>query len=149
MDSTNATPDRRVCADNSRECLERTAMLYLDGLLAADDSRVPFAPGVRRTHTLAIPRSSREDREVHTEAQIRASMREEKLLFRHGLRVFVDTAQRQVIAFWRTGTELAGARWVSCVNRIHVTDGCIDEIEVISIPRDSPPEFPSAPWPEA
>ena len=146
---SNQTEDKRICKDNGRSCLEKTAMLYLDALLVADDSKVPLAAHVRRTHTLAIPRSSREDRVVHDEAEIRASIRQEKLLFRHGLRVFVDEQQRQVIAFWRTGTAYPAAQWVTCINRIHVTDGLIDEIEVTSIPRDSAPENPTAPWPEA
>jgi hypothetical protein len=146
---SNKAEDKRICTDNESGCLERTAMLYLDALLAADDTKVPLAPNVRRTHTLAIPRSSKEDRVVHNEAEIRASIRQEKLLFRHGLRVFVDESQRQVIAFWRTGTTFPGAQWVTCINRIHVTHGFIDEIEVTSIPRDSAPENPRASWPEA
>jgi len=148
-DVSNQTEDKRVCGGNDRSCLEKTAMLYLDALLAADDSKVPLAAHVRRTHTLAIPRSGKEDRVVHNEAEIRATIRQEKLLFRHGLRVFVDEPQRQVIAFWRTGTSYPSAQWVTCINRIHVTDGFIDEIEVTSIPRESAPENPAAPWPEA
>jgi hypothetical protein len=111
-------------------------MLYLDALLAADDSKVPLAHDVRRTHTLANGRAVEEDRMVSGEAEIRDSIRKEELLFRRDLRLFVDESLGQVIALMQVSTPFPGARLCTVMDRLLIVDGWIKEIEIISVPKE-------------
>lgn len=124
-----------ACTDNGRECLVRTAMLYLDGILAADDAAVPLSPAVRRTHVLAIDRPAGDDLIVAGEAEIRRNIREEQLLFRRDLQLYVDETEHTVVALWRTGTPFPGAVTVTVMNRFRIENGLITELEIISVPR--------------
>lgn len=115
-------------------------MLYLDSLLLGDDSKVPLAHDVWRTHTLANGRPAAEDRVVSGEAEIRESIRQEKLLFRRHLRLFVDEALGQVIALFQIGTDFPGARLCTVMDRLRIVDGFIKEIEIISVPKEGAPD---------
>lgn len=130
--------DRRICTDNSRACLESTARLYLDALMSADDSQVPLAADVRRTHTLGNGAPVNQGRTISGEAAMRESIRQEKLASRGPVRLVTDEARQQVVALWDVVTATSpDQHHVAVMDRMQIDHGLIREVEVISAVRSS------------
>ncbi|WP_010127156.1 hypothetical protein [Sphingomonas sp. KC8] len=136
--------DRRICTDNSRACLENTARLYLDALMSADDSKVPLAADVRRTHTLGNGAPVNQGRAIAGEAAMRDSIRQEKLASRGAVRLFTDEARHQVIALWESAAAAPTERAITVMDRIQIEQGLIREVEVISAVREGAPNAVTA-----
>ncbi|SNT17812.1 hypothetical protein SAMN06295912_1535 [Sphingomonas laterariae] len=150
--TASAGDDHRICADDGRACLESTARLYLDALMSADDSKVPLAADVRRTHALGNGAPVNQGRTIVGEAAMRASIRAEKLTSRGPVRLFTDEERREVIALWESATATPAQRTITVMDRIRIDNGLIREVEVISAVREgatdamaAPPTDPAAP----
>lgn len=128
--------DRRMCTDNSRSCLERTARLYLDASMSADDRKVPLATDVLRTHRLGNGAPVNQARTIVGEAAMRESIRQEKLASRGAVRLFTDESQHQVIALWTSAAATPGQRDITMMERLRIEQGVIREVEVMSAVRD-------------
>ncbi len=125
-----------VCTENTRACMIATAQTYFDGLAAHDGSRIPFAPGARRTE---IGRSTGDDDE-----SMRLAIDLQPDLTVSGTRWFVDESTHNVIGF--TLLRLAGGNadpdrpshatsdqsaTTHLAERFKVVDGLIREVEAI------------------
>jgi hypothetical protein len=125
--------------------LERIAMLYIDALLTADDSKVPFAPDVKRAHLMVLPGAPYVWQMAEGADIIRADIRRERLTVRKDLRVTVDAERSTVVVLWESGMDYEGARAITIMDRFVITDGMIAELEIISIPQGQ--AFDRVPYP--
>ncbi|MDB5396918.1 MAG: hypothetical protein JWM91_4424 [Rhodospirillales bacterium] len=128
--------------------LERIAMLYIDALLTADDSKVPLAPDMKRAHLMVLPGAPYVWQMTEGADTVRADIRREKLTARKDLRVTVDPERSTVVVLWESGMEFDDARAITIMDRFVIRDGLIAELEIISIPQGQPFErVPYAGWP--
>jgi hypothetical protein len=125
--------------------LERIAMLYIDALLTADDSKAPFAPDVKRAHLMVLPGAPYVWQMAEGADIIRADIRRERLTVRKDLRVTVDAERSTVIVLWESGMDYEGARAITIMDRFVIRDGMIAELEIISIPQGQ--AFERVPYP--
>jgi hypothetical protein len=125
--------------------LERIAMTYIDALMSADDSKVPFAQDVKRAHLMVLPGAPYVWQMTEGADTIRADIRREKLTVRKDLRVTVDTERSTVIVLWESGMDYDGARAITIMDRFVIRDGMIAELEIISIPQKQ--AFDRVPYP--
>jgi len=129
--------------------LERIALLYIDALLTADDSKVPFAPDVKRAHLMVLPGTPYAWQMAEGAETIRADIRRERLKACRDLRVTVDPERSTVVALWESAMDYEGARAIAIMDRFVIRDGMIVELEIISIPQNQPFErVPYPGWPE-
>jgi hypothetical protein len=129
--------------------LEYIALTYIDALLTADDSKVPFAPDVKRAHLMVLPGAPYVWQMTEGADTIRADIRRERLTACCGLRVTVDAEQSTVVALWESAMDYDGARAITIMDRFVIRDGMIAELEIISIPQGQPFErVPYPGWPE-
>jgi hypothetical protein len=129
--------------------LECIALTYIDALLTADDSKVPFAPNVKRAHLMVVPGAPYVWQMTEGADTIRADIRRERLTACCGLRVTVDAEQSTVVALWESAMDYDGARAITIMDRFVIKDGMIAELEIISIPQGQPFErVPNRGWPE-
>jgi hypothetical protein len=129
--------------------LECIALTYIDALLTADDSKVPFAPDVKRAHLMVLPGAPYVWQMTEGADTIRADIRRERLTACCGLRVTVDAEQSTVVALWESAMDYDGARAITIMDRFVIRDGMIVELEIISIPQGQPFErVPYLGWPE-
>ncbi len=129
--------------------LERIAMLYIDALMTADDSKVPFSPDVKRAHLMILSAGPHVWQMAEGADTIRADIRRERLTVQENLRVTVDTERSTVIVLWESGMDYDGARAVTIMDRFVIRDGMIAELEIISIPQGQPFErVPYQGWPK-
>ena len=129
--------------------LERIALLYIDALLTADDSKVPFAPDVKRAHLMVLPGAPYAWQLAEGAETIRADIRRERLTTCRDLRVTVDPERSTVVALWESAMDYEGARAIAIMDRFVIRDGMIVELEIISIPQNQPFErVPYPGWPE-
>jgi hypothetical protein len=127
------------------KALERIALLYIDALLTADDSKVPFAPDVKRAHLMVLPGAPYAWQMVVGAETIRADIRRERLTACRDLRVTVDVERSTVVVVWESAMEYEGARAITIMDRFTIRDGLIAELEIISIPQNQP--FARVPYP--
>jgi hypothetical protein len=119
----DVAPAGSDACDKNRACLIAAANTYLDGLVAADGSKVKFTPNIRRTQQGKLNQEG--------EAVLRASVAKERLAFRRNFRVFADTHTGNVIAVWLTGTDTATMKSTAhVIERLRIQNGLISEIEV-------------------
>jgi hypothetical protein len=129
--------------------LEHIALTYIDALLTADDSKVPFAPDVKRAHLMIVPGAPYVWQMTEGADTIRADIRRERLTACRGLRVTVDAERSTVVALWESAMDYEGARVITIMDRFVIKDGMIAELEIISIPQGQPFErVPNRGWPE-
>ena len=129
--------------------LERIALTYIDALLTADDSKVPFAPDVKRAHLMTLPGAPYVWQMTEGAETIRADIRRERLTACRDLRVTVDVEGSTVVALWESAMDYDGARAITIMDRFVIRDGMIAELEIISIPQGPPFErVPNRGWPE-
>jgi hypothetical protein len=67
--------------------LERIAMLYIDGLLSADDSKVPLSPTIKRAHLMILSAGPHVWQMTEGAETVRRNIRGEKLTARENMRV--------------------------------------------------------------
>jgi len=128
--------------------LEHIALTYIDALLTADDSKVPFAPDVKRAHLMVLPGAPYVWQMTEGADAIRADIRRERLTACCGLRVTVDAEQSTVVALWESAMDYDGARAIAIMDRFVIRDGMIVELEIISIPQSRPfARVPYRGWP--
>ena len=125
--------------------LERIAMLYIDALLTADGSKVPFAVDVKRAHLMILPGAPFAWQMAQGAGIIRADICRERLTVRNDLRVTVDTERSTVVVLWESGMDYDGARAITIMDRFVIRDGMIAELEIISIPQGQ--AFERVPYP--
>jgi hypothetical protein len=125
--------------------LERIAMLYIDALLTADDSKVPFAPDIKRAHLMVLPGAPYVWQMTEGADTVRGDIRRERLTARKDLRVTVDTERSTVVVLWESGMDYDGARAITIIDRFVIREGMIAELEIISIPQGQP--FDRVPYP--
>jgi hypothetical protein len=131
------------------QALECIALTYIDALLTADDSKVPFAPNVKRAHLMVLPGAPYVWQMTEGADTIRADIRRERLTACCGLRVTVDVEQSTVVALWESAMDYDGARAITIMDRFVIRNGMIAELEIISIPQNQPFErVPYPGWPE-
>ena len=131
------------------QVLEQIAMSYIDALLTADDSKVPFAPNVKRAHLMVLPGAPYAWQMAEGAETIRADIRRERLIACRDLRVTVDVERSTVVVLWESGMDYDGARAITIMDRFVIRDGMIAELEIISIPQGPPFErVPNRGWPE-
>jgi hypothetical protein len=129
--------------------LERIALLYIDALLNADDSKVPLAADVRRAHLMVLPGAPYVWQMTKGAETIRADIRRERLTACYDLRVTVDVERSTVVILWESAMDHEGARAITIMDRFVIRDGRIAELEIISIPQNQPFEqLPYPGWPE-
>ena len=129
--------------------LEQVALSYIDALLTADDSAVPFAPDVKRAHLMVLPGAPYAWQMAEGAETIRADIRRERLTACRDLRVTVDVERSTVVIVWESAMDHAGARAITIMDRFTIRDGLIAELEIISIPQNQPFErIPYLGWPE-
>lgn len=130
--------------------LERIAMLYVDALMTADDSKVPFTPDVKRAHLMILSAGPHVWQMAEGADTIRADIRRERLTERRNMRVAVDAERSTVIVLWESGMDYDSARAITIMDRFVIRDGMIAELEIISIPQGQPFErVPYQGWPES
>jgi hypothetical protein len=128
--------------------LEHIALTYIDALLTADDSKVPFAPDVKRAHLMILPGAPYAWQMTEGADTIRADIRRERLTACRDLRVTVDAERSTVVALWESAMDYDGARAITIMDRFVIKDGMIAELEIISIPQGQPFErVPNRGWP--
>jgi hypothetical protein len=131
------------------KALERIALLYIDALLTADDSKVPFAPDVKRAHLMVLPGAPYAWQMAEGAETIRADIGRERLTACRDLRVTVDVERSTVVVLWESAMDYEGARAITIMDRFVIRDGLIAELEIISIPQNQPFErVPYPGWPE-
>lgn len=118
--------------------LERIAMLYIDALLAADDSAVPLSPDVRRAHLIVHCGAPAVWQIAEGAEVVRRNIREERLTLRNNVRVTVDCKRSTVIVLWESGMDAEAAAAITIMDRFVIKDGLISELEIISIPQREP-----------
>jgi hypothetical protein len=129
--------------------LERIALLYVEALLTADDSKVPLAVDVKRAHLMVLPGAPYAWQMTKGAETIRADIRRERLTASHDLRVTVDAERSTVVLLWESAMDYDGARAIAIMDRFVIRDGMIAELEIISIPQNQPFEqIPYPGWPE-
>jgi hypothetical protein len=129
--------------------LEHIALTYIDALLAAEDSKVPLAPDVKRAHLMVLPGVPYVWQVTEGADAIRADIRRERLTACRDLRVTVDVERSTVVALWESAMGYDGARAITIMDRFVIRDGMIAELEIISIPQGQPFErVPNRGWPE-
>jgi len=129
--------------------LERIALLYIDALLTADDSKVPFAPDVKRAHLMVLPGAPYAWQMAEGAETIRADIRRERLTACRDLRVTVDPERSTVVVVWESAMDYEAARAITIMDRFVIRDGLIVELEIISVPQNQPFErLPYPGWPE-
>ena len=142
------------CTDAGRACLESVARAYIDGLLSHSGAAVPLAPNVRRTeNALTNARGPHEVRESFVRTDMVESAKD--------VRLYVDTAKGEVIAFFLLNVDLkatngggqastkagnteyevavtkpAGTYTVHEAERFRIRKGLIEEIEIIAHVED-------------
>ena len=127
--------------------LERIAMLYVEGLLTADGSAVPFSDDVRRSHLIVVPGVPLAWQVAQGADVVRADFTHERLTARRNMRITVDSDRGSVVLLWESGMESEFARAITIVDRFVIVDGLIREIEIISIPQGgSFGQVPYADW---
>lgn len=142
------------CTDASRSCLESVARSYIAGLVSHSGAKVPLAPTVRRTENALT--NARGPNEVR-ESFVRTDMVERA----RDIRLFVDVAKGEVIAFFALDVDLkdhngggsgttragnteyevavtkpAGTYTVHEAERFRIKNGLIHEIEIIAHVED-------------
>jgi len=128
--------------------LEHIALTYIDALLTADDSKVPFAPDVKRAHLMVLPGAPYVWQMTEGADAIRADIRRERLTACCDLRVTVDAERSTVVALWESAMDYEGARAIAIMDRFVIRDGMIVELEIISIPQSRPfARVPYRGWP--
>ena len=128
--------------------LECIALTYIDALLTADDSKVPFAPDVKRAHLMVLPGAPYVWQMTEGADTIRADIRRERLTACCDLRVTVDAERSTVVALWESAMDYEGARAIAIMDRFVIRDGMIVELEIISIPQSRPfARVPYRGWP--
>jgi len=131
------------------QALERIAMSYIDALMTADGSKVPFAPDVKRAHLIVLPGAPYAWQMAEGAETIRGDIRREKLTACRDLRVTVDAERSTVVVVWESAMDYEGARAITIMDRFTIRDGLITELEIISIPQNQPFARVSYPgWPE-
>ena len=131
------------------QALERIAMSYIDALMTADGSNVPFAPDVKRAHLMVLPGAPYAWQTAQGAETIRADIRRERLTACRDLRVTVDAERSTVVAVWESAMDHEGARAITIMDRFVIRDGLIAELEIISIPQNQPfARIPYPGWPE-
>ena len=125
--------------------LERIALLYIDALLTADDSKVPLAADVTRAHLMVLPGAPYAWQMAEGAETIRADIRRERLIACRDLRVTVDIERSTVVVVWESAMDYDGARAITITDRFVIRDGLIAELEIISIPQNQP--FDRIPYP--
>lgn len=129
--------------------LERIALSYIDALLTADDSKVPFAPDVKRAHLMVLPGAPYAWQMAQGAETIRADIRRERLTACRDLRMTVDAERATVVVVWESAMDYEGARAITIMDRFVIRGGLIAELEIISIPQNEPFErIPYPGWPE-
>jgi hypothetical protein len=118
--------------------LERIARLYIDGLLSADDSKVPLSKNVRRAHLIVHCGGPHVWQIAQGAETVRRNIRAERLTQCRNLRVTVDRENSTVVALWESAMDADGARAITIVDRFVISDGLISELEIISIPQNQP-----------
>jgi hypothetical protein len=128
--------------------LERIAMLYIDALLTADGSKVPFSPDVKRAHLMILSAGPHVWQMAEGAETIRADIRRERLTERKNMRITVDIERSTVIVLWESSADFDSARAITIMDRFVIADGLITELEIISIPQGQPFErVPYQGWP--
>jgi hypothetical protein len=125
--------------------LERIALLYIDALMTADDSRVPLAADVKRAHLMVLSGGPYAWQMAEGAETIRADIRRERLTACRDLRVTVDPERSTVVVVWESAMDYDGARAITIMDRFVIRDGLIAELEIISIPQSAP--FARVPYP--
>ncbi len=115
--------------------LERIAMLYIDGLLAGDDSQVLLSPDVLRAHLIVHSGGPYVWQMARGAETVRRNIREERLILRKNLRVMVDVEKSTVVVLWESGMDAEVARAITIMDRFVIKNGQISELEIISIPQ--------------
>ncbi len=130
------------------KALERIALLYIDALLTADDSKVPFAPNVKRAHLMVLPGAPYVWQMTEGADTIRADIRRQRFTACCDLRVTVDAERSTVVVLWESAMDHDGARVITIMDRFVIKDGMIAELEIISIPQGQSFEHvPNRGWP--
>ena len=128
--------------------LERIAMLYINALMTADDSKVPLSPNVKRAHLMVLSGGPHVWQMAEGADTVRADIRRERLNVRKDVRVTVDAERSTVVVLWESGMDYDGARVITIVDRFVIRDGMIAELEIVSIPQGQPFErMPYEGWP--
>ncbi len=125
--------------------LERIAMLYIDALLTADDSKLPLCPDLKRAHLMVLPGTPHVWQMTEGSDIVRADVRREKLTVCKDLRVTVDVDRSTVVVLWESGMDFDSARAITIMDRFVIRDGQIAELEIISIPQER--SFERVPYP--
>lgn len=136
------------CRDQSAECLQRIADLYLQALRSHDGSKLPLAPGLRRTeNALTNARGAAEVRESFARTQMIEAVRD--------TRYVIDPVRGEVVLFFLIDVDLKakdadattkagsteykvavavpkGTYTVHEAERFKIERGMIDEIEIIA-----------------
>jgi hypothetical protein len=118
--------------------LERIALLYIDALLAADDSAVPLCPHIRRAHLIVHCGTPAVWQIAEGADVVRRNIREERLTARRNMRLTVDSARSTVVVLWESGMDSEAAAAITIMDRFVIRDGLISELEIISIPQGKP-----------
>lgn len=132
-----------ICRDNSRACLQRTALLYLDGLSRHDSKAIPFAPNVRATEQASIV--------VTNEAKFRSEIDSSTAITgARNLRLMVDPATRSVGAFYVL--DIAGEKGKPAYSvwrgqRFKIARGYVTEVEVYNYIESDPKGIGAQLWP--
>src|ERR1700756_1084050 len=90
--------------------LERIAMLYINGLMAADGSKVPLHNDVTRAHLIVVPHAPLAWQRARGAELIRADFSRERLTVQRKLRVTVDPRRSSVVVLWESGMDNDFAR---------------------------------------
>src|SRR5471032_3390977 len=96
-DSSSARSNEGTMSMTQRAELERIAMLYIDGLLAADDSKVPLSPDVKRAHLMVLSAGPHVWQMAEGADVIRRDIRRERLTARKDMKIMVDTEKSTVV----------------------------------------------------
>lgn len=118
--------------------LERIAMLYIDGLLIADDSKVPLSPTVKRAHLMILSAGPHVWQMTEGAETVRRNIRDERLTACENMRVTVDAERSTVVILWESAMDMDRARTITIMDRFVIADGLISELEIISIPQGQP-----------
>ena len=118
--------------------LERIAMLYIDGLLTADDSKVPLSPTVKRAHLMILSAGPHVWQMTEGAETVRRNIRDERLTACENMRVTVDAERSTVVILWESAMDMDQARAITIMDRFVIADGLISELEIISIPQGQP-----------
>jgi hypothetical protein len=134
-----------VCTDNSRECLTRTALIYIDGLSRHDASKIPFAPNVRCTEQNEV--------KVTDEATYRHEINIGEIIKgSRNVRLLVDPQTQSVGAFYVLDINAdkgATAYSVYRGQRFKIVGGYVTEVEVYNFVDPKLKDLGPPLWPDA